>query len=291
MATRKRPITKRKPKQIAKGGAIAQRALGPAADEFGQEVKPLGKEAGAVAVKVGRLLISGLHGTVYGIEQVAGWMRDAVAKRLRDIDEDRIVKPNPRIAVPAVQALVYSMGDEFIREMFATLLAADMRLDRKQSVHPAFVEIIKEMTSDEAKIMTVMKYIFGWEYGIGRETIMESKWVEAARMFAQEVPDSERCAVALGNLQRMGLVEVVGPENPLMERLKNPEKVIIPDEGVYGRLGQFVDQKKGLHKSKKAAAPGRPTRVGMYLTPIGQAFVDVCVEPQQIVPIRRVKAP
>ena len=52
-----------------------------------------------------------------------------VTRRLVGIAEGKIVPPNPRIAVPAMQALVYSVGEEHIRDMFANLLAADMNID------------------------------------------------------------------------------------------------------------------------------------------------------------------
>jgi hypothetical protein len=59
--------------------------------------------------------------------------------------------------VPALQALTYSLVEEAIREMFANLMAADMNSDRKGDVHPAFVELIKEMTPLEAQILRTLK--------------------------------------------------------------------------------------------------------------------------------------
>src|SRR4249919_2922780 len=64
-------------------GKLHERAFGPAADAFGKEVAPLGKEAGVVVNKVGSMLIKGVAGTVYGIEQVAEWVKNAVADGFR----------------------------------------------------------------------------------------------------------------------------------------------------------------------------------------------------------------
>jgi hypothetical protein len=67
-ADRKKPT--RKPGQaVAAGrGKVADRALGPAADELGKELAPLGKEIGEVSVKVGRMLLLPIKGLVGGLE-------------------------------------------------------------------------------------------------------------------------------------------------------------------------------------------------------------------------------
>jgi hypothetical protein len=75
-------------------------------------------------------------------------------QRLKGVPREKIVPPEPRIAVPALQALTYSLDDKLIRDMFANLLAADMNVDTKRDAHPAFVEIIKEMTPAEARFPT-----------------------------------------------------------------------------------------------------------------------------------------
>jgi hypothetical protein len=146
-----------KPNENPTGRTVADKAFGPAAEQFGKELAPVGRELGVVTAKVSRMLISGLSGTVYGLEQVGDWIKAQVSERLRDVPDDKIIEPNPRIAVPATQSLLYSMGDELIREMFANLLAADMNADTKGQTHPAFVEMIREMTTADAKVLTVIR--------------------------------------------------------------------------------------------------------------------------------------
>jgi hypothetical protein len=294
--------TKSEGKQAGRKGKIADRALGPAADAFGREVEPLGKEAGAVVLKVGRLLVSGLDGTVYGIGQVANWMRDAVAKRLSQIPPDRIVEPNPRIAVPATQALVYSMGDAFIREMYANLLAADMNADKKKTVHPGFVEIIKEMTPAEAKAMQLLHRQPHFEYIV--KAPKQDKWMELAELMHEGVGvGMKECAIGLSNLQRLGLVEitgidhvVVGPENvvdlsPNDLRGSRSRKVAIGKSRFaspqFGPLPTPPKSESLVSKDRdyfggwafeNVRMPvAQNVPYGIHLTPMGRAFVDVCL--------------
>ena len=45
------------------------------------------------------------------------------------------------------------MNSEELRNMYANLLAASMLKDEKENAHPSFVEIIKQLSPDEAKLL------------------------------------------------------------------------------------------------------------------------------------------
>src|SRR5438046_196384 len=117
-------VKNRAPKS-EKPANVTQKAFGRAAEKFGKEIEPLGERVGQVTNLVGTKLINLVEGLVTGLEKIGNWLRDAVAERLKDVPPEKITEPSPRIAVPAVQALVYSMDEELIREMYANLLAAD----------------------------------------------------------------------------------------------------------------------------------------------------------------------
>jgi len=74
-------------------------------------------------------------------------------EKLKRIPEEKIVEPEPYVAVPALQQLSYSFNSEELRELYANLLASSMNTDTKLDVHPAFVDIIKQLTPDEAKLL------------------------------------------------------------------------------------------------------------------------------------------
>ena len=76
-----------------------------------------------------------------------------MAQKLKDVPEEKIVSPEPYVAVPALQAISYCMDSEELREMFANLLATAMNADTKDDAHPAFVEIIKQLSPLDAKIL------------------------------------------------------------------------------------------------------------------------------------------
>lgn len=77
-------------------------------------------------------------------------------KKLENISPEKIVEPEPYVAIPAIQQLSYSLDSEELREMYANLLASSMNMDTKTNVHPSYVDIIKQLCPDEAKILKVL---------------------------------------------------------------------------------------------------------------------------------------
>lgn len=82
------------------------------------------------------------------VEQVA----KLAEHQLEHVDPDKIVSPEPYVAIPAVQAASYSMDSDWLRTLYANLLSKAMYSDTKDSVHPAFIEIIKSMSPLDCKV-------------------------------------------------------------------------------------------------------------------------------------------
>lgn len=72
--------------------------------------------------------------------------------KLENVDPEKIVTPEAYVAVPAIQAISYSMDSEELRNLYANLLAKAMNSDTKDMVHPSFVEIIKQMSPIDALV-------------------------------------------------------------------------------------------------------------------------------------------
>ncbi len=77
-------------------------------------------------------------------------------KKLEDVSEQDRCEVHPEIGVPIMQALPYTTNDD-IAEMFTNLLASASVSSMAGSAHPAFVEYIKQMSPDEAKIVQYLK--------------------------------------------------------------------------------------------------------------------------------------
>ena len=98
-----------------------------------------------------------------------------VENELRKIPATDIQRPSAKIAVPLLQNASITEEPE-LREMYGKLLSGDMNKQKKSSVHPAYVEIINQMSSDDAKLfrriaeinnsipVASVRFVFGTSY-------------------------------------------------------------------------------------------------------------------------------
>jgi len=79
-----------------------------------------------------------------------------LANRLKQTSVEKITEPEPYVAVPALQQLSYSLNSEELRQLYANLLASAMNIDTKEYVHPSFVDIIRQLLPDEARVLKLI---------------------------------------------------------------------------------------------------------------------------------------
>lgn len=76
-----------------------------------------------------------------------------LAERAKAIPADRIVEPKASIAGPALQGLALSHEESNLKDMYLNLLAAAMDGRVAPDVHPAFVEVIRQLSAEEAGLL------------------------------------------------------------------------------------------------------------------------------------------
>ena len=73
-------------------------------------------------------------------------------QNLENVEPEKIVPPEPYVAIPAIQAISYSMDSEELRKMYANLLSKSIYSETKDFVHPSFVEIIKNLSPTDCYV-------------------------------------------------------------------------------------------------------------------------------------------
>jgi hypothetical protein len=105
------------------------------------------------ATKVVRVLLLPLHGIAWGYDKISAWLEPALAERLVDVPPDQIQTPPPYIAGQVLMQLPFCAEQEQLRELYANLLASAMQKGRASQAHPAFVQVIQQLTPDEALLL------------------------------------------------------------------------------------------------------------------------------------------
>lgn len=265
-------------KGVAEAVPVYQDVLQPAAKEIGTALQTVAK-----AVHVALAPVSAL---VWGYEQIKEYVTRAVSEKLKDTPKDRIIPPSPTVAGPVLEALRYAGHQESLADLYTNLLATSMDAKTAKEAHPAFVEVLKQLSPDEAKILKVM--CRGQNFPVvsvykhvtavrdGKEQSTES-WV--LRRFSM-LPYQAECQYPelgptyLENICRLGLAILPEGGWGVVSRMSGDE--------VYQPLFQHpvVVAAKGSIRVDQGESPEVRPEVIRVIT-FGRQFIDACVAPSQ----------
>jgi hypothetical protein len=127
----------------------------PAKEIYGDLASPATREVGEIfadLVKTLRLALAPI--------QLFGAMQDRyknfLDRTVRRVPEERRISPAPQILGPVLEAIKYEPEGTPIDEMFSALLSSAMDREKVDQAHPAFVAIIKQLSSDEAILLNAL---------------------------------------------------------------------------------------------------------------------------------------
>ena len=123
-------------------------------------VKEAGQNLGQTALTVTKLINNALlpiaavnfafdKAKVYFAEK---FPQDIAAKTAA-IPPEQVVEPKASIAGPALQGLAFTHEEPNLKEMYLSLLATAMDGRVAADAHPAFVEVIRQLSSEEAQLI------------------------------------------------------------------------------------------------------------------------------------------
>jgi len=118
-------------------------------DVAGPSAKIIGDTLGNVI----RLLVRPVRAAIAKSDERYEQIAQSVNRRMSSIPPERWVEPAANVAGPALEAARFAAEDPPLREMYAKLLATAMDSHTAVLAHPAFVEIIKQLVPDEARLI------------------------------------------------------------------------------------------------------------------------------------------
>jgi hypothetical protein len=132
-------------KSIIPVDKVYQDALSPA-------MKQIGKSLESVA-KTSRFLLAPFD---YLAAQHDRWER-YLQKVAEKVKEENLVEGHPQIVIPTLEGLSLTYENSLLSELFINLLANSIDSTKQDLAHPAFPNIIKQLTHDEAVILYHLK--------------------------------------------------------------------------------------------------------------------------------------
>ena len=122
-------------------------------------ISPAAKEVGKMVSLPFQAINAALSGAkIWVAEKQYNYDRTLklLAQKMEGVSVENISPPDNYIAVPALQQISYCYDSEELRNMYANLLASSMQNDKKWEIHPSFVDIIKQLSPDDARILEYM---------------------------------------------------------------------------------------------------------------------------------------
>lgn len=147
----------------------------------------------------------------------SGRFQEDLSKKASAIPPDQIVEPKPSVAGPALQGLAFSHEEPNLKDMYLSLLATAMNGSKSLEAHPAFVEIIKQLTADEAYFLKTLLNIPGMlpivrvhtskpgEKGV---SILMYHLTDIKNMVTGFPEENPALPVMFDNWVRLGLIEI-----------------------------------------------------------------------------------
>lgn len=190
-------------------------------------------------------------------------------ENLKNVEADKIVNPEPYVAVPAIQALSYSMDSDELRKMYANLLAKSIYSDTKSDVHPAFVEIIRNLSPLDCNVFEcIMKkgeigYYEMRVYNVGTDLYR----VIFPYITEFEFSSYDKIAASIDNLARNNLVL--------------PEDFHYDNDNMYlpTRNTMFYQSVVKSFECNSNNEELRPYQKAIKSTTLGQVFYRICSLP------------
>lgn len=248
---------------IVEAVPIYEDLLQPTIQELGKGLHTLSKTIHIALAPVSAL--------VWSYDQIRDFTISTLEQKLKNVPKENIIPPDPSIAGPALEALRYTGHKEELREMFSNLLATAMNSDVSSTAHPSFVEVIKQITPDEGKIIKylgmknfqpLIHLLRNVPIGDGEANFYRNFSLISEQSDCQFV---ELTPSYLDNLQRLGIIEI-----PDGRHLTPIEEKYSPLE-IHPRFLKLYDE---LNELK--ASPILQRRY-FFLTDFGTQFHNACI--------------
>lgn len=200
-------------------GEIIKAAAG--SEEAKVAASNLGRSAVTVTAAINNVLLP-LAALNFAVERARTYFNtkfaDDFQSRAAAIPADRLAEPSALIAAPILNALAFAHEAPILKDLYLNLLARSMDRQHSESVHPAFVETIRQLSPEEAELIkSVLR-----DFGVGPIVQVEARYANSDRVhvyirnfldWRDDSPErvlieNPRMPMLVDNWLRLGLITV-----------------------------------------------------------------------------------
>lgn len=191
--------------------------------------------------------------------------RKQLEESIDQIPADKKIEPSVQTTAQALENSKYCIDEDNLREMFTALISNSMNIDYQKDAHPAFAEILKQMSPLDAEVIKVFKDSPLVGLPIGRYQVNENGGCQTLLEYVfidYFIPNLDACSISISSLIRLGLLKV------------SYNDVLLSKEAYTGFdiHPWFLLLKKNLPDKNITIHKG-----SVSLTPLGRSFTRICI--------------
>lgn len=226
------------------------------------------------------LIFSPIHAAKASLEPRINAFKKRLEHELSMIPKEKLVEPPLNIVGPTLEAAKYHIEHEEIRDLFVKLITSSMDANLQSSVHPSFVEVIKQFSPLDA---IMLKYLIDNKHVpiasiCSFENSPKQRYAQARfDMFEDIVPfpdmNLENCHVYIASIQNLRRLSIISTDYEASysdDRYESLYKHKIMEEVIeeYGNVQKFPVMENRTIDLKR----------GTWLfTMFGKMFIECCI--------------
>lgn len=236
-------------------------------DVISPTVKPLGQII-SYPIRIVRAKLQPLEKWLINQESTYEKTDELIAEELQSVCEEKIVTPEPYVYIPAIQALSYSIDCDELCSLYAKLLAKSMNADTISTVHPSYVEILKQLSPFDAKLLAEelchkeeihnaeIRRIYN---GDGSYDLVERIYCQFSEKYGRQI-----VSLSISNLARLSIVEIF--DNRQLDDPEGYESLL--DGSTFKVFAAQNDESQTFKLAYGA----------LRVTEFGKTFIETCVK-------------
>ena len=187
--------------------------------------------------------------------------KDELVKKANKIPKESLILPRVNIFGPTLEGLKYNLDEQYIKDMFTNILISDMDSTKQSKVLPAYIDIVRQLSKDDAIFLKSLKECSSYVRGFFCiELHNKDKYI------LLEYSDNN------GKLSDFNIIKLNSIVIDYLIRLRLieiPDRVFV-NQNVYDKMYEL------LHQPTMIEVIQYTPRI-LSVTDFGKNFIDICL--------------
>lgn len=196
--------------------------------------------------------------------------RAQLTQSIEQIPEEKKIEPDIQVAAQALENSKYCISSDILRKMFVNLISGSMNSDTQSLAHPAFPEILKQLSPDDALLLKDIYFSNQPSLPIAKVGLNANNGGHTMFYDNLFVPNEldfscTKCLLSLSSLERANLISIS----------YNSWRT---DDSAYDKLRHtpgYLEIEK-ISTSFQASPPYFSKGI-LQLTALGRVFCSICI--------------